>query len=171
MLGLGLGGEDVSTDTLNSSTFRKVCEETGPSLSSPPQPLTLPSALHILPGQLLAHSDLMQIGRGCKKMEVDVDQRERNREVSMVKNEQQNKRSGRSAWRGSPPLCCPPPMLLPPPHCISCDYFTGSTLWKQMWIWEWASEWLGGVWTFSDGLELKMFHCPKRTCVRFHEPE
>lgn len=29
----------------------------------------------------------MQIGRGCRKMEMDVDQRERNREVSTVKNE------------------------------------------------------------------------------------
>lgn len=81
VLGSGrVWGNGHYLSTLKLDT-QEVCKEViliddpnDPSLSPPPRPLSAPSALYILPGPLLAHSDLMPMVRRRRKLEMDVDQ-------------------------------------------------------------------------------------------------
>lgn len=52
------------------------CDTEQPFPQLPAQAHSLLSALYILPGQLLAHNDLMLMGRGSRKLEMDAGQRE-----------------------------------------------------------------------------------------------
>lgn len=85
--GLWLGGKDVEEKRLCTLKLhiQEVChsgsysdpDRERPHPEIPAQRLSMSPALHISPGQLLAHSDLILMGHWCRKLEVDVGHKDR----------------------------------------------------------------------------------------------
>lgn len=152
-----------------------VCDTKQPYPHLPAQAHFLPSALDILPGQLLAHSDLMLMGRGSRKWEMDVDWGGTDGRSSLTRDK--NKEAGSWGktrdvagwgWKGSPTSFFALHQLrsvqgqLHVEENVNRCFFLTETWCQRVCGW--------GLHIQQWTLVLKMFHCPKRKCLRSREP-